>query len=381
MDADSQVEPQYCDRVINHLSQNPEVNALYLPFIYYAEGDRRTFESSYRYRFDMTDLYFRTVLFPTVEKGVGGPFMVGKAGVWSEIIENFPPNSERDEDFIASKRLFASGKVDFYPDTVVTTADRAYVDGFDAKIRQEVMETDSARNEWIGINVRIFGQLTSSFEFGTSPNRDQLIRMCQFCIIPYNEEILNRLGLEHSGNEIVRGQSVDLSTLKSIQNRYFTEVGVAIEHAPQGYAESARQFIKANLSGTERDQVGETIAQEIAREDVQARELRDGVTHFFQNAKLDDATIKDIDDERIDKRIPWVREEALKFDGSGAEFIRHLEQISPDVFAERSDNTQIRKANATLRGIMLFLYRARIGGPEKYPDTHRIWSILAEGIK
>lgn len=135
------------------------------------------------------------------------------------------------------------------------------------------------------------------------------------------------------------------------------------------------------MSGTERDQVGETIAQEIAREDVQARELRDGVTHFFQNAKLDDATIKDIDDERIDKRIPWVREEALKFDGSGAEFIRHLEQISPDVFAERSDNTQIRKANATLRGIMLFLYRARIGGPEKYPDTHRIWSILAEGIK
>jgi hypothetical protein len=381
MDADSQVEPQYCERVTKHLSQNPEVSALYLPFIYYAEGNRRTFESSYRYRFDMTDRYFRTVLFPTVEKGVGGPFMVGKASVWSKIIENFPSNSERDEDFIASKKLFASGKVDFYPDTVVSTADRAYAEGFDAKIRQEVLEADSARNEWVGINVRIFGQLTSSFEFGTPPNRDQLIQMCQFCNILYNEEILNRLALEHLGNEAVRGQSVDLSTLKSIQNEYFTEVGVAITHDPQGYAESARQFIEANLSGIEKDQVGESITQEIVREDMQARELRDGVSRVFKKVKSGDTAIREIDDERIDKRIPWVREEASRFVGSDAEFIRHLEQISPDVFAERSDDTQIRNANATLRGIMLFLYRARIGGPEKYPATHRIWSTLTEGIK
>lgn len=381
MDADSQVEPQYCERVINHLSQNPEVNALYLPFVYYAEGDRRTFESSYRYRFDMTDRYFRTILFPTVEKGVGGPFMIGKASVWSDIIDNFPPDSERDEDFIASKRLFASGKVDFYPDTRVSTADRAYADGFDAKIRQEVMETDSARNEWVGLNIRIFGQLNSSFKFGTSPSKDQFIQMCQFCNVPYKEEILNRLAFEHSGSEIVRGQSVDLSVFRSIQNEYFTEVGVSITHNLQSYAESTRQFIEANLSETEKKQVEESITQEIMREDEQARKLREGISHYFKKIKSDDTTTTGIEDERINTRIPWVREEASKFNGSDAEFIQHLEQISPDVFVERSDNTQIRGANATLQGIMLFLYRARIGGPEKYPSTHRIWNTLTEGIK
>lgn len=378
MDADSQVESRYCDRLVNYLSQNTDINALYLPFTYYAEGDRKTFESSYLYRFDMTDRYFRTVLFPTTEKAIGGPLMVGKASVWSEIIEDFPPNSERDEDFIASKRLFASGKVDFYPDTVVSTADRAYEEGFDAKDRQEVMREDSARREWIGLDVMIFRQLVDSLGRRTPPDRDALTQICLFCNIPYQEETLNRLGLKYVGTHIVRGQQVDLLALKLIQNKYFAEIGIAIGHTPSEYAESVRQFIEANLSGTERDQVEETISQEIAREDEQARELRNGVTHIFQNTKLGDAAIRDIGDERIDKRIPWVREEALKFDGSDAEFIRYLEQISPDVFAEKSENAGVRKATATLRGIMFFLYRARASGSEKYPNTHRIWNILTE---
>jgi len=380
MDADSQVEPQYCERVTNHLSQNPEVSALYLPFTYYAEGDRKTFESSYRYRFDMTDRYLRTVLFPTVEKGVGGPFMVGKASVWSEIIENFPPDSERDEDFIASKGLFASGKVDFYPDTVVSTADRAYAEGFDAKTRQEVIEANSVVSEWEGLNVRIFGQLTTLFNVGNRLGRDQFIQICQFCNIPYNEEVLDRLAMEHSRNKVVKGQSVDLLALKSIQNDYFREVGVAIIHNPQGYAESVRRFIETNLSGTESDQLRESIAQEIAREDVQAGEIREGISHIFKKIKAGVA-LSGLDEERIDKRIPWIREEVLKFDGSEAEFNQHLEQIFPDVFAEKSNNASIRNANATLRGVTLFLYRARIDGPEKYPSTHRIWRTLTEGIK
>lgn len=379
MDGDCQIEPEYCEKTINYLTDHPDVNGLFLPFVYYAEGDRETFKTSYQYRFDMTDRYLRTVLFPTVEKGVGGPFMIGKAKIWERIIDNFPPESERDEDFIASKMLDADGKTVFYPDTVVYTADRAYEEGFDAKVRKDLLVDGLVRNEWIDIGVRILGHQMERGLIGNNPSTDQVKEIFNISGITFDSAVINRLALEEFGMEAITGQSMDLSMFKSIQSSYLKEMSVDIGLDAHGYAESVMRFLSHNLAEKELNELKQFIDKEIQREDFLAQELRIGVTSLFNIIKGGNKTMSESAEVLI-KKIPWLDEEISNFSGSEEDFLTQLEENYPDIFSLVTNQGSLRQATVIMRGVMLYLYKANIESKEKYPTTYKLWDIMKNGL-
>ena len=375
IDADSHVGPQYCQKLVSYFSRDPSVDGLFLPIDYYAEGNREVFETSYWYRFDMIERYFRTVLLPSAGKGIGGSFLVARKRVWSSVIYSFPPNSERDEDFIASKRLHRVGKMIFYPEVTVTTADRIYREGFDARIRQEALVGMGVKRMWINLKVRILDLMLSAWDKGAVLSEERFKEILEFCGIPYDRELLNALGFETVGEEAISAGLVDLNMFKEVERRYLEKMRVPSLLGPLEYAHTALDFLRRNVSSEEARVLEEFVRREREREKERSRFIRRTIVQVFERIRRGRRTPQSWEEERLLKRMPWLEDDMRQNISLRPEtYIEKLSREFPDMFS----NSPIKEAYVELRGALLFLYTASSEGEDKFPSVYRLWDYLRD---
>lgn len=390
LDADVTVGPDYVERILAYFSER-DLGVLILNRDMRPQAeegaDALFYQTHSQERYSQV---WQNNFIPSLPRAlhgieVGSPQIVARASALKTI--GGVPQKRQGEDFDLSRLLCERFAYRFAPDIVVTVADRARVEGYDAGLRSLVLghlrddggEIRAATlfNPRVTMMALALQALYRQSLLGRA-NEADLARIFHLFGFSFDRSRWNK-SVERAESRWVNDWQLAIESLLVLF--YFTNgESHALGPIKPPTDEDFFGFLQAFLSEDEFRWVRSQLEKERARHDERVKELRSILLKVLRNRARGRPLLTDIDDERVHEFFrsnPWIpqylegHKEELESIKRGLDF---LAREFPD-WLNPFDKTPVKKKAVQVGILARFLQEVR-NRPKRFPQMYRLVCLL-----